>query len=65
MWSAHYELVSFPKYKDPEDTNLVITSLFKNLPAADNITNMTNPTDVVEDKDSGNLVEYIDVKKSR
>ena len=33
-----------------------MTSLLNNLPAADNITNMTDPPDMVEDKESGNLV---------
>ena len=47
----------FPKDEDTEDTNLVMTSLLNNLPAAENITNMTNPPNMVEDKDSGNLVD--------
>ena len=55
----------FPKDKDTENPNLVMTLLLNNLHAAANITNTTDPPNVVEDKDSGNLVEYIDAKKSR
>ena len=48
----------FPIDKDTENPNLVMTSLLNNIPVADNITNMTDPSNMVEDKDSGNLIEY-------
>ena len=53
----------FPKDKDTENPNLIMTSFVNNLPASDNITKTTDPPNVVEDKDCSNLVDiFIDAK---